>query len=80
MFQGRSEGTSSVAFEVLKFICQTCFKDFFDFNSLVLNFCFPKRYIFCRQKRTAVMDAHPYFRLLILFVLYYIGFLYLLSI
>lgn len=27
-------------------------------------FCFPKRYIFCRQKRTIFMDAHPYFWLL----------------
>ena len=64
LYQGRSEGTSSVAFEVLIINCQTCFKDLFSFTCLISNFSFPKRYIICRQKRKAVMDACPWFRLL----------------
>ena len=59
---GGSEGTSSVAFEELKINCQRRFKHFFNFNCLTSNFCFPKRYIFRRQRNTRVMDASPYVR------------------
>ena len=61
--QGYSESTSSIAFEVPIINCQTCFKDF-QLKLLDVKFCFPKRYISHRQKRAAIMDACPYFRLL----------------
>ena len=78
-FQGRSEGTSSVAFEVLIINCQIYFINLFIFNCLTLNIkllvfklfnvklLFSKNHVFRKQKRTAVyglMDAHPYFRIL----------------
>ena len=46
-------------FEVLILDCQTCFKNFSSWNCLTSEFCFPKRYIFRKRKRTVVMDAHP---------------------
>ena len=72
--QGRSEGTSSVAFEVLIINCQIYFINLFIFNCLALNiklfifklcdvkFFFSENHVFCKQKRTAVyglMDACP---------------------
>ena len=57
--QGRSNSTSSVAFEVLIINCQTYFIIFYSFNHLSSNFCFPKKSILRRQKRTAVIDACP---------------------
>ena len=41
--QGRIKSTSSVTFEVLIINCQTCSKDFFNFNCLISNYSFPKR-------------------------------------
>ena len=72
--QGRSEGTSSVAFEVLIISCQISFITLFIFNSFQLNikllifklfdvkFLFTDNYVFRKQKRTTVyglMDTHP---------------------
>ena len=57
--QERSNSTSSVAFEVLIINCQTCFIIFYSLNYLPSNFCFPKKSILRRQKRTAVIDACP---------------------
>ena len=72
--QGRSEGTSSVAFEVLIINCQIYFINSFIFNCLTLNiklfifklfdvkFLFSENHVFRKQKRTAVyglMDARP---------------------
>ena len=77
--QGRSEGTSSVAFEVLIINCQIYFKNSFIFNCLTLNiklfifrffdvkFLFSENHVFHKQKRTAVygvMDTRPQFRIL----------------
>ena len=64
--QGRSEGTSSAAFEVLIINCQIYFINLFIFNLLTLNrnlfifnlfaikFLFSKNHIFRKQQRTAV--------------------------
>ena len=64
--QGRSEGTSSVAFKILIMNCQIYFISLFIFNCLTLNinvlifnlfdvpFLFSENNIFCKQKRTAV--------------------------
>ena len=64
--QGRSEGTSSVAFEVLIINCQIYFINLFIFNCLKLNiklfifklfdvkFLFSENHVFHKQKRTAV--------------------------
>ena len=72
--QGHSEGTSSVAFEVLIINCQIYFINSFIFNCLTLNiklfifklfdvkFLFSENHVFPKQKRTAVygvMDARP---------------------
>ena len=72
--QGRSEGTSSVAFEVLIINCQIYFKNSFIFNCLTLSiklfifkffdvkFLLSENHVFHKQKRTAVyvvMDARP---------------------
>ena len=59
-----SEGASTLASEVLTINCQTCFKEFFSFNYLMSNFSFWKRYIFRRQKITAVKTVRPYFQML----------------
>ena len=61
--QGPNESNSSVAFQVLIINCQTYIINFFSFNSLTSNFCFPKKYIFRRQKRMFVMDARLYFQI-----------------
>ena len=78
-FQGRSEGTSSVAFEVLIINCQIYFINLFIFNCLTLNIklfifnlfgvklLFSKNHVFCKQKRTALyglMDMRLQFRIL----------------
>ena len=64
--QGRSEGTSSLAFEVLIvkseidfvnlfiFNCLTSNISLFNFNCLSSIFCFPKNIFFSKQKRTDV--------------------------
>ena len=64
--QRRSEGTSSVAFEVLIINCQIYFINLFIFNCLTLNiklfifklfdvtFLFSENHVFRKQKRTAV--------------------------
>ena len=79
IFQGRSEGASSVAFEVLIINCQICFINSFIFNCLTLNiklfifkvfevkFLFSENHVFRKQKRKTVygvMDACPQFRFL----------------
>ena len=64
--QGRSKGTSNIAFEVLIISCQIYLINLFIFNCLTLNinlfifnlfdvkFSFPKNPIFRKQKRTTV--------------------------
>ena len=68
--QGRSEGTSSLAFEVLKINCQIYFINLFIFNRLTLNikmfvfklfdvkFLFSENHVFCKQKRTACLWSY----------------------
>ena len=78
-FQGCSECSSSVAFEVLIINCQIYFINSFIFNCLTLNiklfifklfdvkFLFSENHVFRKQKRTAVygaMDVRPQFRIL----------------
>ena len=70
--QGRSEGTSSVAFEVLIINCQIYFINSFIFNCLTLNiklfifklfdvkFLFSENHVFRKQKRTAVYGVHSF--------------------
>ena len=65
----RSEGTSSVAFEVLVINCQIDFTDLFIyncltsninlfiFNCLTSNFCFPKNISFASRREQLFMDA-----------------------
>ena len=77
--QGRSESTSSVAFEVLIINCQIYFINLFIFNCLTLNiklfifklfdvkFLFSENHVFRKQKRTTVygvMYARPQFWIL----------------
>ena len=76
--QGRSEGTSSVAFEVLIINCQIYFLNSFMVNCLTLNiklfifklfdvkFLFSENHVFRKQKRTAVFGVmeRPQFRIL----------------
>ena len=72
--KGRTEGTSSVAFEVLIINCQIYFINSFIFNCLALNiklfifklldvkFLFSENYVFRKQKKTDIyglMDARP---------------------
>ena len=72
--QGRSEGISSVTFEVLIINCQIYFINSFIFNCLTLNiklfifkffdvkFLFSENHVFRKQKRMAAygfMDACP---------------------
>ena len=68
--QGRSEGTSSVAFEVLIINCQIYFINSFIFNCLTLNiklfifklfdvkFLFSENHVFRKQKRTACLWSY----------------------
>ena len=77
--QGRSEGTSSVALEVLIINCQIYFINLFIFNCVTLDiklfifkffnvkFLFSENHVFRKQKRTAVygvMDTRPQFQIL----------------
>ena len=77
--QGRSEGTSSVALEVLIINCKIYFINLFILNCLTFDiklfifkffnvkFLFSENHVFRKQKRTAVyglMDARPQFRIL----------------
>ena len=72
--QGRSEGISSVAFELLIINCQIYFINSFIFNCLTLNiklfifkffdvkFLFSENHVFHKQKRMAIygfIDARP---------------------
>ena len=69
--QGRSEGTSSVAFKVLIikseidfinlfiFNCLTSNINLFNFNCLTSNFCFPKNIFFASRRERMFMDARP---------------------
>ena len=69
--QGRSEGTLSVALEVLIiksekdfinlfiFNCLTSNINFFNFNCLTSNFCFPKNIFFASRRKRLFMDARP---------------------
>ena len=72
--QGRSEGTSSVALDVLIINCKICFINLFIFNCLTFDiklfifkffnvkFLFSENHVFRKQKRTAVygfMDTCP---------------------
>ena len=68
--QGRNEGTSSVAFEVLVINCQMCFIHLFIFNCLTLNIklfifklfdvkcLFSEKHVFRKQKRTASLWSY----------------------
>ena len=77
--QGRSEGTSSVALEVLIINCQIYFINLFIFNCVTLDIklfifkffnvksLFSENHVFRKQKITAVygvMDTHPQFQIL----------------
>ena len=74
--QGRREGTSSVAFEVLIMNCKKDFinlfifnylpsnKNLFILNCLMSNFCFPKNMYFASRREQLFVDARPYFRIL----------------
>ena len=79
LIQGRNEGTSSVAFEVLIINCQIDFINLFIFNCLTLNiklfifklfdfkFLFSENHLFRKQKRTTIYgltDVRPQFRIL----------------
>ena len=69
--QGRSEGTSSVAFEVLIikseidfinlfiFNCLMSNINLFKFNCLTSNFCFPKNIFFASRGERMFMNARP---------------------
>ena len=69
--QGHSQGTSSVAFEVLIINCQAYFINLFIFACLTLNinlfifnlidvkFLFSENHIFRKQTRTAVYGSAP---------------------
>ena len=74
MHQGRSEGTSSIGFEVLILNSQIYLINLFIFNCLILNiklfilmlsdvtYLFSENHVFRKQKGTAVygvMDARP---------------------
>ena len=54
---GRSETTSSVAFEMLIINCQMELINLFIFNCLKSNFCFRKNISFARRKELLFMDA-----------------------
>ena len=62
--KGRTEGTSSVAFEVLIINCQKYFINIklFIFKLFDIKFLFSENYAFRKQKRTNIyglMDARP---------------------
>ena len=68
--QGRSEGTPSVAFEILIINCQTCFIKLIIFNCLILNVklfiiklfnvkcLFSENHVFLKQKKTACLRSY----------------------
>ena len=58
---GRSEGTSSVAFEVLIIKSEINFINLFIFNCLTSNFCFLKIIFFASRRERLFMDALPWF-------------------
>ena len=70
VFQRRSEGIASVAFEVLIINCQMYFINLFNFNSLTLNiklsifklfdvkFLFSENHVFRKLKRTACLWSY----------------------
>ena len=70
LIQGRNEGTSSVAFEVLIINCQIYFINLLIFNCLTLNiklfifklfdvkFLFSKNHVFRKQNRTACLWSY----------------------
>ena len=72
LFQGRSEGTSSVTFEVLIINCEIDFINLFIFNCLTSNvnlfyfscltsnFYFPKNTSFASIRKRLFMDARPW--------------------
>ena len=74
--QGRSEGTSGVAFDVLMINCKIDFINLFIFNCLISNinlfncncltsnFCFPQNASFTNRRKRLFMDARPYFGIL----------------
>ena len=74
--QRRSEGTSSVAFEVLIINCHIEYINLFIFNCLtsnikllifnclMSNFCFPKNMSFTSRRERLFMDARLEFRIL----------------
>ena len=74
--QGRSEGTSSEAFEVLIIHCHIEFVNLFNanylmpiinlfiFNCLTSNFRFPKNISFASRRERLFMEARPQFRIL----------------
>ena len=57
--QGRSEGTLSVALEVLIIKSEKDFINLFIFNCLTSNFCFPKNIFFASRRKRLFMDARP---------------------
>ena len=73
---GHSEGTSSVAFEVLIinceidfinlfiFNCLTSNINLFNFNCLTSNVCFSENTSFVNRRKRLFMVARPYFRIL----------------
>ena len=74
--QGRREGTSSVAFQVLIMNCKKDFinlfifnylpsnKNLFILNCLTSNFCFPKNIYFTSRREQLFVGVHPYFQIL----------------
>ena len=58
--QGCSEGTSSVAFEVLLIKSEIDFINFI-FNGLTSNSCFPKNIFFASRRERMFMDSCPKF-------------------
>ena len=62
--QWRSEGTSSVALEVLIIGCHIEFINWYIFNCLKSSFCFPKIISFASTRERLFMDARPQFRIL----------------
>ena len=70
LVQGRSEVTSSAAFEVLTIDCQTYFINLFIFDCLTLNiklfifklldvkFLFSENHVFCKQRKTTCLWSY----------------------
>ena len=58
-YQGRREGSSSVAFEVLIMNCELDSINLFIFNCLTSTFCFPKNMYFASRRERLFIDARP---------------------